>query len=150
MNTSKRCISGFLSDVLIELCFCVSSSCPVIANRIDNHSSDEHYSSGSDDDYHSGGEEPPLPSSQSSLSSTTSSLSNYTSSPAPEVASSDSEPTTRVEDSRLLCKICLDREIGVVFLPCGHQLACTQCAPCVADCPICRKVIRGTVRTFFS
>ncbi|CAG2179484.1 unnamed protein product, partial [Oppiella nova] len=113
-------------------------NCPVIANRIDNHSSDEHYSSGSDDDYHSGGEEPPLPSSQSSLSSTTSSLSNYTSSPAPEVASSDSEPT-RVEDSRLLCKICLDREIGVVFLPCGHQLACTQCAPCVADCPICRK-----------
>ncbi|CAG2110562.1 unnamed protein product, partial [Medioppia subpectinata] len=40
--------------------------------------------------------------------------------------------------------------IGVVFLPCGHQLACTQCAPCVTDCPICRKVIRGTVKTFFS
>ncbi|CAG2121256.1 unnamed protein product [Medioppia subpectinata] len=111
----------------------------------ETHNSDDLYSSSSDDDYHSGGEE--LPNSQSSLSSTASSLSNYSSSP--EVSPIDCE-SSRVEDNRLLCKICLDREIGVVFLPCGHQLACTQCAPCVADCPICRKVIRGTVRTFFS
>ncbi|XP_054164283.1 putative inhibitor of apoptosis [Oppia nitens] len=89
-----------------------------------------------------------LPSSQSSVSSTTSTLSSYSSSPE---ASQELSPTTSaIDDNRLLCKICLDREIGVVFLPCGHQLACTLCAPCVTDCPICRCVIKGSVRTFFS
>jgi hypothetical protein len=52
--------------------------------------------------------------------------------------------------NRLLCKICLDHEIEVVFLTCGHQLTCTQCALALNNCPICRQVIRGTVRTFFS
>ncbi|RWS31278.1 baculoviral IAP repeat-containing protein 3-like protein [Leptotrombidium deliense] len=45
--------------------------------------------------------------------------------------------------------MCWDREIGVVFLPCGH-VACTQCAPGVTSCPVCRTVIKGTVRTFLA
>ena len=98
----------------------------------------------------------PLPASQSSISSATSSLSSYSSSQveSSQELMSEESCSQKTEDNtysnRLLCKICLDGEIGVVFLPCGHQCACTQCAPCVTDCPICRKVIRGTVRTFFS
>lgn len=58
-----------------------------------------------------------------------------------------------VEENRLLreqktCKICLDAEVGVVFLPCGHLCCCVMCAPAVRQCPICRADIRGTVRTF--
>uniref|UniRef100_T1JFM1 RING-type domain-containing protein n=1 Tax=Strigamia maritima TaxID=126957 RepID=T1JFM1_STRMM len=49
-----------------------------------------------------------------------------------------------------LCKICMDEEIGVVFLPCGHLICCPKCAPSLKDCPVCRKEIRGTVRTFLS
>ena len=57
------------------------------------------------------------------------------------------------EENRLLreqktCKICLDAEVGVVFLPCGHLCCCVLCAPAVRQCPICRAEIRGTVRTF--
>ena len=27
------------------------------------------------------------------------------------------------------CKICMDAEVGVVFLPCGHLVVCPSCAP---------------------
>ncbi|XP_054154247.1 baculoviral IAP repeat-containing protein 2-like [Oppia nitens] len=53
-------------------------------------------------------------------------------------------------NNRLLCKICLLKEIEIVFLPCGHQLACIECAERLTDCPVCRQTIKGLVRTFFS
>lgn len=44
------------------------------------------------------------------------------------------------------CKVCLDEDISVVFLPCGHACTCTGCAATVSHCPICRHFIRGTVK----
>ena len=55
----------------------------------------------------------------------------------------------RLKDQRT-CKICMDREIGVVFLPCGHLISCVQCAPALKDCPLCRQPIHGTVKTYMS
>ncbi|KAK7864875.1 hypothetical protein R5R35_010257 [Gryllus longicercus] len=49
-----------------------------------------------------------------------------------------------------LCKICLQEELGVVFLPCGHLVACVKCAPKIENCPICRKPLTATVRAFLS
>lgn len=46
------------------------------------------------------------------------------------------------------CKICLNAEVGVVFQPCGHLCCCVQCASALKKCPICRKQISGSVRTF--
>lgn len=48
------------------------------------------------------------------------------------------------------CKICLDEEIGTIFLPCGHVLACTTCAKNFKKCPICRKNIYYCLRAFLS
>ncbi|XP_004282448.1 baculoviral IAP repeat-containing protein 7 [Orcinus orca] len=47
------------------------------------------------------------------------------------------------------CRVCLDRAVAVVFVPCGH-LACAECAPSLQLCPICRAPIRSCVRTFLS
>lgn len=58
---------------------------------------------------------------------------------------SSSEPE---RDSRFQCKVCLDREIGVVFLPCSHSVACTKCAPVLTKCPYCRAKIANSVRIF--
>lgn len=55
----------------------------------------------------------------------------------------------RLREQRL-CKICLDADVGVVFLPCGHLVACPACAASVKDCPVCRKQIVGAVRTYLS
>ena len=55
----------------------------------------------------------------------------------------------RLKDQRT-CKICMDREIGVVFLTCGHLISCVQCAPALRDCPLCRHPIVCTVKTYIS
>ncbi|KAL3882683.1 hypothetical protein ACJMK2_029000 [Sinanodonta woodiana] len=55
------------------------------------------------------------------------------------------------EENRLLkdqmtCKICMDADACIVFLPCSHMMTCPQCAPAFRKCPMCRQLIRGTVR----
>ncbi|XP_006021703.1 baculoviral IAP repeat-containing protein 7 isoform X2 [Alligator sinensis] len=49
-----------------------------------------------------------------------------------------------------MCKVCMDKDVSVVFVPCGHLVACAECAPNLRRCPICRASIRGSVRTFLS
>uniref|UniRef100_A0A182W1L6 RING-type domain-containing protein n=1 Tax=Anopheles minimus TaxID=112268 RepID=A0A182W1L6_9DIPT len=60
----------------------------------------------------------------------------------------------RAENNRLKeereCKICLTREVGVVFCPCGHLVSCVQCAPAIYNCPVCRALITGRIRTYLS
>ncbi|XP_063234033.1 baculoviral IAP repeat-containing protein 7-A-like [Bacillus rossius redtenbacheri] len=57
------------------------------------------------------------------------------------------EEFRRLKEARL-CKVCMDQEVSVVFLPCGHLVSCNSCAPSMRDCPMCRQPIRATVRTF--
>lgn len=54
-----------------------------------------------------------------------------------------------VEDHKL-CKICYKNELGVVFLPCGHIVACVDCATALKNCAVCRKPLEATVRAFLS
>uniref|UniRef100_A0A452VB56 RING-type E3 ubiquitin transferase n=1 Tax=Ursus maritimus TaxID=29073 RepID=A0A452VB56_URSMA len=58
------------------------------------------------------------------------------------------EQLRRLREERT-CKVCLDRAVGTVFVPCGH-LVCAECAPALRLCPICRAPIRSRVRTFLS
>ncbi|KAM4866473.1 baculoviral IAP repeat-containing protein 2-like [Thomomys bottae] len=59
------------------------------------------------------------------------------------------EQLRRLQEERT-CKVCMDREVSVVFIPCGHLVVCQACAPSLRKCPICRGIIKGTVRTFLS
>ncbi|OXU31188.1 hypothetical protein TSAR_001649, partial [Trichomalopsis sarcophagae] len=54
-----------------------------------------------------------------------------------------------IDDARV-CKICYNEELGVVFLPCGHMVACVKCAPGMTTCAVCREPVAMTVRAFFS
>ena len=71
---------------------------------------------------------------------------------------SESEPLTdeelRRENSRMReereCRVCRDKEVGVVFLPCGHLVTCTSCAPTVAECVVCRTRISSSVRVYMA
>lgn len=54
-----------------------------------------------------------------------------------------------VDDARI-CKICYNEELGVVFLPCGHMVACAKCAPNMKACAVCREPVSMIVRAFFS
>ena len=66
----------------------------------------------------------------------------------------DEEERLRQENLRLkderLCKICADKELGVVFIPCGHFVTCTNCASLLTNCPVCRSRITSLVKTYLS
>ena len=53
------------------------------------------------------------------------------------------------DGSRVTCKVCLDNEVSLVFVPCGHLVTCSSCADHLTDCPVCRKRITSRIRTFF-
>lgn len=67
-----------------------------------------------------------------------------------EVKKVSLEEENRILKEARLCKICMDSEVGVVFLPCGHFATCVNCAPNLQDCPVCRSTIKATVRTFLA
>ena len=48
-----------------------------------------------------------------------------------------------------ICKVCLDKDVEVTFLPCGHCCCCMECSTAVDSCPVCQGGIRGVVKTYF-
>jgi hypothetical protein len=46
------------------------------------------------------------------------------------------------------CKVCLEKEVHAVFLPCGHLVCCMACSEKVEKCPLCRTNILGSVKAF--
>ena len=46
------------------------------------------------------------------------------------------------------CKICLEYEANVVFLPCGHIIACLDCTFALTHCCVCRIEIKSLTRCF--
>ncbi|KAE8574423.1 hypothetical protein XENTR_v10003421 [Xenopus tropicalis] len=67
--------------------------------------------------------------------------------PAPPL--STEEQLRQLKEERM-CKVCMDNDVSMVFVPCGHLVVCTECAPNLRHCPICRAAIRGSVRAFMS
>ncbi|CAN0906953.1 E3 ubiquitin-protein ligase SPL2 [Linum grandiflorum] len=64
------------------------------------------------------------------------------------------EDVGEVEDGQL-CVICLTRRRRSAFIPCGHLVCCQNCAISVEreaspKCPLCRQLIRNSIRIFDS
>ncbi|KAL3881983.1 hypothetical protein ACJMK2_028365 [Sinanodonta woodiana] len=57
------------------------------------------------------------------------------------------EENKRLKD-QTTCKICMENPVRVIFIPCGHLVCCETCAPAFRKCPICRKKIQQSVKTF--
>ena len=54
------------------------------------------------------------------------------------------EEVERLREERL-CKICVEKQVSVVFLSCGHAVSCRSCALRITKCAICRKRISSVV-----
>ncbi|CAH0720023.1 unnamed protein product, partial [Brenthis ino] len=73
---------------------------------------------------------------------------------APQELNETSQTTIKngdnnIEDTKL-CKICFNDERNVVFVPCGHVVACAKCALSTDKCPMCRRTFTNAVRLYFS
>ncbi|XP_066442507.1 baculoviral IAP repeat-containing protein 7 [Eleutherodactylus coqui] len=66
-----------------------------------------------------------------------------------ETTLSTEEQLRRLKEEKI-CKVCMDKDVSMVFVPCGHLVVCMDCAPNLRHCPICREPIRGSVRAFMS
>ena len=76
-------------------------------------------------------------------------LASSSRSPEREVGETLQQKLDRMQEERT-CKICMDAEVGVVFLPCGHLSCCSRCATGMDLCPMCRAPIQESIRTFLS
>jgi rubrerythrin len=47
------------------------------------------------------------------------------------------------------CKLCFERRVTTVFLPCGHTMSCMNCAKNIETCPICDSVIDAKTMIHF-
>lgn len=61
-----------------------------------------------------------------------------------------SPPARQSVDDGRMCKICFQEDLGVVFLPCGHVVACVKCASSLNTCAVCRQSFTATIRIFIS
>ena len=52
-------------------------------------------------------------------------------------------------DSKL-CKVCMDEDACMVFIPCGHLMSCVNCSPSLKNCAICRRPVKSYIKTYFS
>lgn len=68
---------------------------------------------------------------------------------SPQSSKELADELERIRDSRM-CKVCMDAEMDVVFLPCAHMITCANCAVALTQCPICRKDIKYTIKPIVS
>ena len=64
---------------------------------------------------------------------------------------SSKQKTEKVETELITgnCVVCLDKPLTHAVRPCGHLIACTDCAEKLSKkCPICRRTIFATLRIF--
>lgn len=64
-----------------------------------------------------------------------------------QMTNSENDPSLVVPDS-LLCKICLKEQLAVIFLPCGHIIACVSCAVTLKECAVCREKFNIILRVY--
>ncbi|XP_041379548.1 E3 ubiquitin-protein ligase XIAP-like [Gigantopelta aegis] len=91
--------------------------------------------------------DPQTDSMQDNLPGTSSENSN-TSTSSKEALSTAPGPASEGTGEQLTCKVCLENNVSVVFLPCGHLCCCVDCAARLRKCPLCRSRIEGTVRAY--
>uniref|UniRef100_A0AAY4AS48 RING-type E3 ubiquitin transferase n=1 Tax=Denticeps clupeoides TaxID=299321 RepID=A0AAY4AS48_9TELE len=70
--------------------------------------------------------------------------------PGNGLANLSAEEQLRQLQEERTCKVCMDKTVSIVFIPCGHLVVCSDCAASLRHCPICRAIIRGSVRAFMS
>eukprot|EP00270_Netrium_digitus_P013462 TRINITY_DN4479_c0_g1_i2.p1 TRINITY_DN4479_c0_g1~~TRINITY_DN4479_c0_g1_i2.p1 ORF type:complete len:505 (+),score=130.56 TRINITY_DN4479_c0_g1_i2:183-1697(+) len=54
----------------------------------------------------------------------------------------------RVQQEKVLCRVCFERDISLVLMPCRHRVLCTWCAEKCKQCPICRSTIIERMAVF--
>lgn len=66
-----------------------------------------------------------------------------------DVENSIEEKLRKLEEEKI-CKVCMDKAVSVVFIPCGHLVVCLDCAEVLDKCPICCVIIQRRQKIFMA
>ncbi|KAJ8648473.1 hypothetical protein MRB53_001496 [Persea americana] len=55
-----------------------------------------------------------------------------------EITKYSQQEYEKLQNEKVLCRICFEGEISVVLLPCRHLILCSACSEKCKKCPICR------------
>jgi hypothetical protein len=66
----------------------------------------------------------------------------------PIYASDIAEEVERLK-KELSCVICLERQKVIISMPCHHLASCVECSETLQTCPVCKKKVEATIRTYF-
>ncbi|XP_050237755.1 uncharacterized protein LOC126687288 [Mercurialis annua] len=58
-----------------------------------------------------------------------------------EITKYSQQEYERLQNEKVLCRVCFEGEISVVLLPCRHRILCSFCCEKCKKCPICRVSI---------
>ncbi|CAA0825599.1 Transmembrane Fragile-X-F-associated protein [Striga hermonthica] len=58
-----------------------------------------------------------------------------------EITNISQEEFERLQNEKILCRVCFDEHINVVLLPCRHYVLCSSCCEKCKRCPICRVYV---------
>ncbi|XP_053378476.1 baculoviral IAP repeat-containing protein 7-A-like [Mercenaria mercenaria] len=116
--------------------FKASDLCKILIEMEDESSSDENQDTSGDEDL----------SKNTDLAATADDTSSETK--GDDIVSMLEE--NRQLKNNMTCKICLDSEADIVFLPCGHITSCAMCSPALRRCPVCRVLVKGRIKVFLS
>ncbi|GAU23515.1 hypothetical protein TSUD_39940 [Trifolium subterraneum] len=58
-----------------------------------------------------------------------------------EVTKYGQEEYEKLQNEKILCRVCFEEQINVVLLPCKHHILCSTCCEKCKKCPICRGTI---------
>ncbi|XP_074530220.1 E3 ubiquitin-protein ligase XIAP [Halichoeres trimaculatus] len=48
------------------------------------------------------------------------------------------------------CKVCMDRDMCIVLMPCCHLVTCQECSESLTKCPICCGAITQKIKTYIA
>nr|XP_016434817.1 PREDICTED: uncharacterized protein LOC107761150 [Nicotiana tabacum] len=58
-----------------------------------------------------------------------------------EITKLSQQEYERLQNEKVLCRVCFEGEISTVLLPCRHRVLCSTCCEKCKRCPICRVFI---------
>ena len=64
------------------------------------------------------------------------------------VARGNAQQTVSAQES--VCVVCMSAARSVVLIPCGHLAVCQSCYGRLQQCPVCRSLIRGAIRSYMA
>ncbi|KAK3133300.1 hypothetical protein QOZ80_6AG0534830 [Eleusine coracana subsp. coracana] len=59
------------------------------------------------------------------------------------MANHSQQQCDKLKNERILCRICFEKNICIVLLPCRHHVLCETCSNKCQSCPICRLTIES-------